>query len=420
MLDQEENTRFISLGISHWKSPLKIREKFSFSSERLDWMHKEAKAQGVSSFFVIDTCNRTQVFARFHDIEFLKEIFIKGTETCPTLFNHYGFVHEGKRAVDHLFALCMGLDSMILGDLQIINQVKTGIKYSTAYQLVDNVTHRLMQYVLQCYKSVSTDTDISNGPASIAHAAVLYIKQRFNNLEDKKILLYGLGEMGDTAVKNLIENYRVGEVTLMNRTFEKAEKLAKELNVLACPVECLKEKLQSSDIIIVATGADTYTVKESHFDEVDTHQRVILDLAVPRNVDIALENHPTVDLVEMDELQKIQDQTLDLRRKNIPKVKTIINLHEMEFYDWMKMREIFPLIGNFRKKMENLRTSELEKQKFKFTENELEKADVFSKFVMNKVMNQTIEYIKNRYRKNDDIIEIVNEMFQLKDPNKIQ
>jgi glutamyl-tRNA reductase len=411
--------KFVTLGISHWKCPIEIREKFTISPEKLEWVHQEAKKLGVSTLFVVSTCNRTQFFARTTDIELLKTLYIKAANTCQTMFFHYGFVLEGKQAIDHIFELCMGLDSMILGDLQIINQVKVGVKYASKFDLVDPIAHRLMQFVYQCYKSVSTDTDINQGPASIAHASVLFIKEKFTVLKDKNVLLYGVGEIGETTVKNLLENHHPNQVTLINRTFEKAEKMAQELNIRANTVEALSEEIGQADIIIVATGSQSYTITEDLIPN-DGKDKIFIDLAVPRNIDPKIDELNHVELVEMDVLNKIQDETLAERRKNIPKVKTIINIHQMEYYDWMKMREISPLIASFRQKMEGIRQEELQKQQFRFTENELQKADVFSKSVMNKVMNQTIEYIKNQYRKNHDIIDVVNEMFQLKDPRKLK
>ena len=287
------------------------------------------------------------------------------------------------------------------------------VNYATKFDLIDSETHRLMQFVLQCYKAVSTDTDINSGPASIAHAAILYIKNRFQDLSKKHILLYGLGEIGETTVKNLIENHKTGSITVMNRTFSKAEKIAKELNIQCSPTENLKQAIEASDIVIVSTGSLNYTVTENEYSNPLKSQKVFIDLAVPRNVDPVFDTIAEVDLIEMDELNKIQDETLTLRRKNIPKVRTIINLHKMEFYDWIRMRQISPLINAYRKKMHDQRVEELEKQKFKFTESEFEKANIFSKSLVNKMVNQNIEFFKSRYRNSDEIAEIFADMYQL-------
>ncbi|MGB0868238.1 MAG: glutamyl-tRNA reductase [Flavobacteriales bacterium] len=414
------NNQFISIGISHWNCPIEIREKFSITDSNLERLHLKAKSLDIVSLFVVSTCNRTQLFS-FGNVaqeQTLIDLFIEATETSAELFNEFAFLKREKEATDLLFELCMGLDSMILGDLQIISQVKNAVTYASKFDLIDSETHRLMQYVLQCYKAVSTDTDINSGPASIAHAAVLYIKNRFKQLSDKNILLYGLGEIGETTVKNLIENHKIGSMTLINRTFSKAEKLAKELNVQSKEVEFLTEEIDRSDIVIVATGALNFTVSESNYNNKSKNPKVFIDLAVPRNIDPVFDTIAEVDLIEMDELNKIQDETLTLRRKNIPKVRTIINLHKFEFYDWIKMRKISPLINAYRKKMHDQRLEELEKQKFKFSEEEYNKADLFSKSIVNKMVNQNIEFIKGKYRTSEDIADIFADMYQLKNLKK--
>ena len=419
-MKSKSNNQFISLGISHWNSPIEIREQFTITDERLEQLHIKAQSAGIISLFVVSTCNRTQVFAYADQAKesLLIDLFIEATDTSLNLFNDYAFLKREQEATDLLFELCMGLDSMILGDLQIISQVKNAVTYASKFDLIDSETHRLMQFVLQCYKAVSTDTDINSGPASIAHAAILYIKNRFKDLSGKHILLYGLGEIGETTVKNLIENHKTGSITVMNRTYSKAEKMARELNIKSSPTENLKTIVEQSDIVIVSTGSLGYTLTEEEYTNPQKKQKVFIDLAVPRNIDPVFDTIAEVDLIEMDELNKIQDETLSLRRKNIPKVRTIINLHKMEFYDWIKMRQISPLINEYRKKMHDQRIEELEKQKFKFTESEFEKANIFSKSLVNKMVNQNIEFIKSRYRNSDEIAEIFADMYQLNNIKK--
>lgn len=414
-MKSNSNNQFISIGISHWNSPIGIREQFTITDDRLEKLHIKAQSEGILSLFVVSTCNRTQIFA-FADIAketLLIQLFIEATNTNLDLFNKYAFLKREQEATDLLFELCMGLDSMILGDLQIISQVKNAVSYASKFDLIDSETHRLMQFVLQCYKAVSTDTDINSGPASIAHAAILYIKNRFKDLSKKNILLYGLGEIGETTVKNLIENHKTGSITVMNRTYAKAEKMALELNINCSPTEDLKSVIEKSDIVIVSTGSLSYTVTEHEYSNPLLRPKVFIDLAVPRNIDPVFDTIAEVDLIEMDELNKIQDETLTLRRKNIPKVRTIINLHKLEFYDWIKMRQISPLINAYRKKMHDQRLEELEKQKFRFTESEFDKANIFSKSLVNKMVNQNIEFIKSRYRNSDEIADIFADMYQL-------
>ena len=146
-----------------------------------------------------------------------------------------------------------------------------------------------MQFVLQSYKTVCTDTDINKGPASVAHAAVLFVKERFPSLADKRMLLFGLGEIGETTLKNLFKNYKTGHITIINRTRSKAEELAKNLNVRVADMEDLSEEIDLADIVIVATGAQVPTVTKGHVTDCkDIEKKLLLDLSVPRNITLIL------------------------------------------------------------------------------------------------------------------------------------
>jgi glutamyl-tRNA reductase len=304
------------------------------------------------------------------------------------------------------------LDSMMLGDLQIVNQIKEATKYANQKDMLDGYSHRLMQYVLQAYKDVRTHTEINEGPASVAHGAVLFIKERFKSLSEKKIVLFGTGEIGETTVKNL-QKHNYKEMVLVNRTRAKAEALAKTIGVRVAAIENLEEELKTTDIFIVATGAPEPTVGPEHFK--DTNKKMLLiDLSVPRNIDTSVDALKELELIDMDQLNNIQDETLARRRKNIPKARTIINLHKNEFYDWVLMRELSPTIQSLRDKLHSFTADELEQQKFRLSPEELDKAEKLASSVVNKIANQATEFIKLKYRQSDDVVKMVEEMFKLK------
>ena len=407
----ETKPKFISVGISHWKTPIEIRGKFSFSQDAVDDILEDAKKLGIQSLFVVTTCNRAQFFAHTHNSFMLKELFAKHTKATKEQFEQYHFLLTEDEAVHQLFELCCGLDSMMLGDLQIVSQVKDAAKYSNKKGMLDGYTHRLMQFVLQTYKDVRTDTAINEGPASVAHAAVLFMKQRFKQFTDKKILLFGTGEIGETTVKNL-QKHSYKEMVLINRTRSKAEAIANPLGIRVAAIEKLKEELSDTNILIVATGAFEPTVNAQHFNGID-REMLLLDLSVPRNIDTAVDKLDGLELIDMDQLNSIQDETLAMRRKNIPKARTIINLHKNEFYDWVLMRNLSPTILALREKLHSYRTDELEQQKFRLSEEELQKADKLATSVVNKIANQATEYIKSKYRHSDEMVKIVEEMFKL-------
>ena len=407
----DHKTKFISIGISHWKTPIDIRGKFSFSQEAVDAILEEAKELEIESLFIVTTCNRAQFFAHYHNAFILKELFAKHTKATIAEFEEFHFLLTEDAAVHQLFELCCGLDSMMLGDLQIVSQVKDAAKYSHKKGMLDGYTHRLMQFVLQAYKDVRTDTAINEGPASVAHAAVLFMKQRFKQFTDKKILLFGTGEIGETTVKNL-QKHSYKEMVLINRTRSKAESIANPLGIRVADIDHLKEELSDTDIFIVATGAFEPTVNTSHFEGLN-REMLLLDLSVPRNIDASVDQLEGLELIDMDQLNSIQDETLAMRRKSIPKARTIINLHKNEFYDWVSLRKLSPTIKALREKLHSYKTEELEQQKFRLSDEELKKADKLATSVVNKIANQATEFIKSKYRQSDEMVKMVEEMFKL-------
>ena len=403
---------FFSIGISHWKTPIDIREKFNFSESAIDAILKEAKTLGVESLFVVSTCNRAQFFAHTHNAFILKKLYIKHSKASEEEFEKYHFKLSGDDAVLHLFELCCGLDSLMLGDLQIVSQIKDAVKYASNKEMLDGYTHRLMQFVMQAYKDVRTDTAINEGPASVAHGAVLFIKQRYNSLKDKKIVLFGTGEIGETTAKNLLKHAHK-EMVLINRTRSKAEAIANSMGLRVANIEDLEKELTNTDILIVATGALEPTVYAKHFKDVENNM-LLLDLSVPRNIEPGIEKLNDVELIDMDQLNNIQDETLAMRRKNIPKARTIINLHKNEFYDWVLMRDLSPVIQALHEKLHRYRTDELEQQKFRLSDEEIKKADKLTTSVVNKIANQATEYIKSKYRHSEEVVKMMEEMFKLK------
>jgi len=402
---------FFSIGISHWKTPLYVREKFNFSENAIDAIFKEGKKLGVESLFVVSTCNRAQFFTHTHNTFILKELYIKYSKASEEEFEKYHFKLSGDDAVLHLFELCCGLDSLMLGDLQIVSQIKDAVKYASQKEMLDGYTHRLMQFVMQAYKDVRTDTAINEGPASVAHGAVLFIKQRYNSLKHKKIVLFGTGEIGETTAKNLLKHAHK-EMVLINRTRSKAEAIANSLGLRVANIEDLEKELTNTDILIVATGALEPTVYKKHFKGLENNM-LLLDLSVPRNIEPGIEKLNDVELIDMDQLNNIQDETLAMRRKNIPKARTIINLHKNEFYDWVLMRDLSPVIQALHEKLHRYRTDELEQQKYRLSDGEIKKADKLTTSVVNKIANQATEYIKSKYRHSEEVVKMMKEMFKL-------
>lgn len=402
---------FCSIGISHWNCPLEVRELFSINRDQSKQLIEECTSYGVPSIFTISTCNRTQLFAFNGNVHQLKKLFVKHTGNHSDEFEKYGKVLEGDQAIDQLFSISTGIDSQILGDLQIFFQLKEGIKQAKKLNAINGIMDRLLQFVFQANKEVQSFTSISKGAASVAHASVLKIKKEMKTLEDKKVLLYGAGEIGERTLENL-RDLPLKKLTVVNRTLEKAKKIAKKNGANYCNVEDLNNEINSSDIIIVATGASTPTITRKNITR-NQNKKLFIDLSVPRNIDSKISEFENIQLVDMDMLNAEADQTLNQRKKEIPKAKTIINLHKLEFEDWLKLHILGPYIKKLESTFEQEKSEEIEKHKGKYTKEELEKVTPLINSIIKKISSKNIAYLRKRYRYNDDILEIIQEMYNL-------
>ena len=402
---------FYSIGISHWNCPLEIREKFSIDKQQSIDFISDLKALGGSAF-TVSTCNRTQVFANNTNIHQLKEKFIKYSGNQNDNFEKYGFILQGDEAIQNLFEVSTGIDSQILGDLQIFSQVKDGVEIAKNNDCINSHMDRLLQFVFQANKEVQSFTTISKGAASVAHAAILKIRQRTEHLrKDKNILLLGTGEIGQRTLENLNSQTKA-KITIINRTLENAQEIAKSQKVNYAPIESLVQEIAKADVVVVATSSKEYTIDEEHIANLNS-EKLFIDLSVPRNIDPKLTSNQYIELVDMDQLNAESDKTLDNRKKDIPKAKTIINLHKLEFEDWSKLHTLGPTIKNLKMTFEEMKNSEIEKYKGQYQQDELERIKPLIDSIVKKISSKNIEYLRNRYRVDEDILEVMREMYKI-------
>ena len=402
---------FYSIGISHWNCPLEIREQFSIDKQQSIDFISDLKALGGSAF-TVSTCNRTQVFANNTNIHQLKKKFIKYSGNQNDKFEKYGFILKGDEAIQNLFEVSTGIDSQILGDLQIFSQVKEGVEVAKNNDCINSQMDRLLQFVFQANKEVQSFTTISKGAASVAHAAVLKIRQKTEHLrKDKKILVFGTGEIGQRTLENLNSQTKA-QITIINRTLEKAQEIAKTQKVNYAPVESLAQEIAKADVVVVATSSKEYTINEEHIANLNS-EKLFVDLSVPRNIDPKLASNQYIKLVDMDQLNAEADKTLDKRKKDIPKAKTIINLHKLEFEDWSKLHTLGPTIKNLKMTFEEMKNSEIEKYKGQYQHDELERIKPLIDSIVKKISSKNIEYLRNRYRVDEDILEVMREMYKI-------
>jgi len=350
-------SKFFIAGINYKKTDASIRGQFAINKEAYANLFLSAPLYNVKEFFVLSTCNRTEIYGFADDSLTLSKLLCSQTEASIDLFCEMAYVKNGIDAAEHLFEVAAGLDSQILGDYEIIGQIKTAVKFSKEHGFINVFTERLVNAVLQSSKSIKTNTELSGGTVSVSFAAVQYIKENIADIADKKILLLGTGKIGRNTCKNLVDYLGTKNIILINRTEEKAASLAKELGLQFAPAGEMAEHIDAADIILVATNSAEPIIEKSHVE--NSTQKLIIDFSIPYNVEVTAQNLPNITLVNVDELSKIKDETLHKRLAEVPRAKAIIAEHIAEFIEWYQMRKHVPVLKAVKTKLKEIHTSPL-------------------------------------------------------------
>lgn len=403
--------KFYVVGVSYEKADAEIRGKFTFFPDSVKDFTRDGIAMGMENFFVVSTCNRSEFYGYANSVEDIVNLYCHYTQGNPEEMQTVLTSYENEEAIQHLFEVSAGLKSQILGDFEIIGQIKTWFSRFKKHGSSGAFLERLINTAIQISKQVKNETEISNGAASVSYAAVHYIKATQKNVSEKKILLYGTGKIGRNTCTNLVKHTQNDHITLINRTREKAEILSEKYDVLVKDFSELKNELNTTDILIVATGANQHTITEDMipYDK----EMTIIDLSVPENVAHTLGSRETIQLINVDGLSKMVDDTLDARRNGIPAAKEIIEHHKAEFSEWLSTREFVPIIQSFKERLEFLQMHELKNlQKKNPSINGTETA-VAQKLVQN-LTNQFASYLLENKENADETIQMMEEIFRLK------
>jgi glutamyl-tRNA reductase len=405
---------FVCIGINHWKADVSVREKFSLGSEaKQRSLLKHAKEQGIRNIFTYSTCNRTEIFAYDAEFEQLIRLLINLTPGSKQEFLAYGFQLQGEEAITHLFEVAVGLDSQILGDLQIIKQVKDSIELARAENSLDSEIQKLLQLLFMTHKRARTETALGQGAATTAYAAIRWATERLENLEQRNILLVGIGKIGQVTCSNLLNN-GCKNITVTNRTAAKAEAFAKQNGISWASFTHLAEQMAFADLVIVTTGADGYVIRPEHMElaRAKGSLTVFLDMSAPRNVDPIIDDYDFVDVANMDMLSEVTDEAYRQRAESIPLVKEIIKDSIQELKFWIAEQAVVPTIKALTQKLDGIRAGELEKVRHKSSEQEMELLKLVTKRIISKIAAYSIEHLKdNQHDRN--IHSVVQDMFKL-------
>lgn len=416
----------LSIGISHNTASLDVREKMWMSNDEVKEALKQLKGKYFNEAMLVSTCNRTELYGITPDTQVddagLKTFLIdfKGASGVVTPNHFYGSLAGG--SVSHLFKVAAGVDSMVIGDIQILNQVKEAFNLAAETGVMGPVMNRLMQATLHVGKRVRTETTICEGAVSVSYAAVELASKIFAELPKKSALLIGAGETGELTMKHLIGK-GIGKVIIANRTREKADALIKKLGVEAngkvINYEEIAEALRTVDIVITSVNSPAYIVQPEHVRSVmkqrSNNPLFIIDISVPRSVDPSCNKVENVFVYDMDSLSAIVDKNIEKRKAELPKVTTIVREETVEFFKWHNSLQVGPTIQELTSAIEAIRHLEVEKNINRFKPEDRELVEMLTKRIINKILHQPITNLRNGAQNGARGSETVNRIKALRD-----
>lgn len=406
-----KHTTFYAIGLSYKKADAEMRGKFSLDEKSKEDLLLQAKEDGIESLILISTCNRTEIYGfSQHPFQLIKLLCEHSNGTVED-FQKVAYVYKNKEAINHLFRVGTGLDSQILGDFEIISQIKSGFVASKKLGLANSYKERLVNAVIQASKRVKNETQISSGATSVSFASVQYIMNNVEDIGNKNILLFGTGKIGRNTCENLVKHTKNDHIVLINRTKEKAEKIAGKFNLLVKDYANLQLEIQKADVLIVATGAQNPTIDS----EVLKLKKplLILDLSIPKNVNSNVSDIEGVTLVHLDYLSQVTDETIEKRKLHIPAAEAIIEDIIEEFLSWTKARKFAPTIHSLKEKLALIKQSELNYQRKKLDNFNEEQAEIISNRIIQKITTHFANHLKDEDTMVDESIEWIEKVFRL-------
>ena len=416
----------IVVGLSHKTAPVEIREKIAFSPTAMEEPLRQMLAlPAIAEGVIVSTCNRVELYATSRNSEAavieLKDFLARFHQIAPETLTEHLYDYEGEHAIRHVLRVASSLDSMVIGEPQILGQIKTAYGYASEFKTAGLVLNRFLHKAFSVAKRVRTETAIASNAVSVSFAAVELARKIFDTLENKTVMLIGAGEMCELAARHFVNN-GVSKVLVTNRTFARAEKLAAEFNGTAVAFDNFREQLHRADIVLSSTGSPDYVISAQKLKEVTKMRKhkpmFLIDIAVPRDIDPLANKIDNVYLYDVDDLQGVVQANLKERQKEAAKAEAIIDEEIVQFQRWMDTLEVKPTIVALRKRLEEIRQAELRKTFSNLNglgDKERRAVEAMTNAIVNKILHHPTSVLKNAQNGTDGdlYIDAVRHLFDL-------
>ncbi|MFZ3576390.1 glutamyl-tRNA reductase [Virgibacillus sp. DJP39] len=395
----------LKVGFNYKSAPVEVREKLTFSEQDINnamlLLHTQ---KSILENVIVSTCNRTEIYAVVDQVHtgryYIKQFLADWFQIDKEEFSPYLRILEADSAVEHLFKVSAGLDSMVLGETQILGQVKQAFLTAQKMRTTGTIFNELFKQTVTFAKKAHKDTAIGEHAVSISYAAVELAKKIFGDLQHKHIVIFGAGKMGELAVKNL---YGSGakKITMVNRTFEKAVELANKFDATAEHAENLLAVLQEADILISSTGSDSVVITKDMIEPIQKKRKgsplFLVDIAVPRDIDPAISQLDSIFLYDIDDLQHIVDQNLNSRKKAAVAIEIMLEAEIVMFNDWLQTLGVVPVISALRQKALSIQEETMESIERKMpdlTAREKKVLNKHTKSIINQLLKEPVNQAK--------------------------
>lgn len=416
----------IIVGLNHKTSPIEIREKLSFPSQTIGEPLKKLTSNfGLNEGVILSTCNRVEVLAITNDMEkgvWQIKRFLSDFHSIPLeKLDEHLYVHLGEDAVKHLFRVGAGLDSMVMGEPQILGQVKDSYGYAVQYNAAGVIVNKLYHKAFQVAKRIRSETKIGESAVSISFAAIELAKKIFGDLSGKSCMLIGAGEMAELAAKHLLTN-GIREILVANRTYEKAVEMVKGFGGTAIMFREFPHYLKNVDIVIASTGAPNFIIRPDQIHEVMRERKqkpmFFIDISVPRNIDPLVNNVDNCYVYDVDDLQGVVVANLQERSKEAEAAEKIVDEEIEKFYRWIKSLDVVPTIISLRQTCDQIRKAEMQKALASLnhlSEKDRKVLDAMTSAIVNKILHHPVTHLKKEANKveGDLYIDTIRKLFDL-------